>query len=205
MIPEKKEQMLIKVYMYICDIYDTELKYYCQRYSNNSNSAFTDREILTIYLFAGHCRQYFLIKQIHTFAKEYLLSWFPKLPSYQTFNYRLNRLSEALKILSERLIELFRPADCDVNTSIVDSMPIITCAATRKRKVAREITAKGYCPFMFGRFFCYSLFTFSSLYFFALFYGSGKSTFLKSPPLCITMIARIKLSNSMPIRLTAVL
>lgn len=29
------------------------------------------------------------IKDIHTFPKEYLLSWLPDLPSYQTFNYRL--------------------------------------------------------------------------------------------------------------------
>ncbi|MFV0536156.1 MAG: transposase, partial [Dysgonomonas sp.] len=28
--------------MYICDLYDSELKYYCQRYSNNSNPVFTD-------------------------------------------------------------------------------------------------------------------------------------------------------------------
>jgi hypothetical protein len=41
--------------MYICDLYDHELKYNSQRYSNNSNPAFTDQEKMTIYLFAGHC------------------------------------------------------------------------------------------------------------------------------------------------------
>ena len=146
MIPQRKEQKLIQIYMYICDLYDSELKYSCQRHSNNSNPAFTDQEIMTIYLFAGHCQNYFLVKEIHTFAKEYLLSWFPKLPSYQTFNYRLNRLSEAFKILSHRLVDSFKPDDCHTSISLVDSMPIFTCTSrNRKAKVATEITNKGYC------------------------------------------------------------
>lgn len=113
MIPRKKELKLIQIYMYICDLYDQELKYYCQRYSNNSNPAFTDQEIMTIYIFAGHCQKYFQIKDIHNFTSEYLSSRFPKLPSYQTFNLRLNRLDEAFRILSQRLIFSFIPVDCD--------------------------------------------------------------------------------------------
>ena len=132
--------------MYICDLYDQELKYYCQRYSNNSNPTFTDQEIMTTYLFAGHCQKYFQIRDIHGFASEYLSSWFPKLPSYQTFNLRLNRLGEAFRVLSGRLISSFTPADCEKGISLVDSLPIITCAGrNRKGKVAPEITSKGYC------------------------------------------------------------
>jgi hypothetical protein len=146
MIPQRKELELIQIYMYICDLYDAELKYYCQRYSNNSKPLFTDQEIMTIYLFAGHCQKYFLVKDIHSFAKGYLHSWFPKLPSYQTFNYRLNLLSDAFTVLSQRLIESFKPVDCDINTSLVDSMPVITCGGrNRTGKVAAEITGKGYC------------------------------------------------------------
>jgi len=132
--------------MYICDLYDSELRFYCQRYSNNSNPVFTDQEIMTIYLFVGHCQKYFLVKDIHSFAKDYLFSWFPNLPSYQTFNYRLNLLSQAFTILSQRLINSFKPEDCDSMISLVDSMPVITSAGrNRIGKVAREITAKGYC------------------------------------------------------------
>lgn len=132
--------------MYICDLYDKELKYYCQRYSNNSNPAFTDQEIMTIYLFAGHCQKYFQIKDIHRFASEYLSSWFPKLPSYQTFNLRLNRLDEAFRVLSQRLISSFIPDDCDRGTSLVDSLPVMTCTGrNRHGKVARDIASKGYC------------------------------------------------------------
>ena len=146
MIPSEKEFKPIQIYMYVCDLYDQELKYYCQRYSNNSNPAFTDQEIMTIYLFAGHCQKYFQIRDIHSFASEYLSSWFPKLPSYQTFNLRLNRLGEAFRVLSQRLISSFMPADCDNGVSLVDSLPIVTCAGrNRKAKVAPEITSKGYC------------------------------------------------------------
>jgi len=145
MIPREKELKLIAMYLYICELYDKELKFYCQRYSNNSNPVFTDQEIMTIYLFTGYCQKCFLIRDVHTFAKEYLLSWFPLLPSYQTFNYRLNLLSEAFTVLSRSLLESFRPNDCDPLISLVDSMPIITCEGrNRQGRVAREIVSKGY-------------------------------------------------------------
>ena len=83
---------------------------------------------------------------IHTFTQEFLLSWFPKLPSYQTFNYRLNLMSEVISELVRHLITFFKPADCDNLISLVDSMPIITCKGKNKTgKVATEIATKGYC------------------------------------------------------------
>ena len=132
--------------MYICDVHKSSLRFHCQRFSNNSNPEFTDEEVLTIYLFCGYCQRYFNIKEIHTFAKEYLSSWFPKLPSYQTFCGRLNMLSETFKVLVETMIQSFKPKDCDSIISIVDSMPIVTCKGkNREGKVATEITSKGYC------------------------------------------------------------
>lgn len=146
MIPKEKKLKLIGLYMYICDVYKSSLCFYCQRFSNNSNPEFTDEEVLTVYLFCGYCQRYFGIKEIHTFAKEYLSSWFPKLPSYQTFCIRLNMLSEAFKVLVETMIQSFKPKDCDSIISIVDSMPIVTCKGkNREGKVATEITSKGYC------------------------------------------------------------
>jgi hypothetical protein len=44
-MPREKELKLIAMYLYICELYNKELKYYCQRYSNNSNPAFTDQEM----------------------------------------------------------------------------------------------------------------------------------------------------------------
>jgi len=40
----------------------------------------------------------------------------------------------------------FYPKDCDWETSLTDSMPIVTCKGkNRKSKVAREVVDKGYC------------------------------------------------------------
>ncbi len=39
MTPKKEKLKLIQIYMYICDLCDKELKYYCQRGSNDSNPA----------------------------------------------------------------------------------------------------------------------------------------------------------------------
>ena len=146
MIPREKEQKLISIYFYICDLYENELKYNCQRFSNNSKPEFTDQEIMTIYLFAGHEQRYFQINEIYSFTKDYLLSWFPKLPSYQTFSYRLNLLTGAFQALVSKLISSFKPENCSNLFSIVDSMPIITSGGrNRTGKVASEITAKGFC------------------------------------------------------------
>lgn len=145
MIPKVKELNLIRMFLYISDLYNKELKFSCQRFSNNANPAFSDEEIMTIYLFAMTNEQKFKIKQIHQYANDYLKSWFPLLPSYEAFNMRINRLSEAFRLLSAHLFESERPSDCILDQNLLDSMPIITCSGKRKGKVAQEITDKGYC------------------------------------------------------------
>jgi hypothetical protein len=146
MISREKEHKLTLIYFYICDLYEKELQINCQRFSNNSKPEFTDQEIMTIYLFAGYEQRYFQINEIYSFTKDYLLSWFPKLPSYQTFSYRLNLLAGAFQALANKLIVSFKPEDCSSLLSIVDSMPIITSGGkNRNGKVASEITAKGFC------------------------------------------------------------
>jgi hypothetical protein len=145
-MPDYKKVKLISIYMYISELYEKELQYTCQRFSNNASPEFTDAEVMTVYLFAITEEQRFQVKQIHRFTKDYLLSWFPKLPSYQAFNHRLNQLSETFKFLSVWLFSSFIPDDCDLETSLTDSLPIVTCKGkNRKAKVAREIVDKGYC------------------------------------------------------------
>jgi len=73
-IPKAKELKLISIYLYICDIYDSELKYICQRFSNNDEPDFTDQEVMTIYLYVMQVEQRLKIKQIHSFAIDYLRS-----------------------------------------------------------------------------------------------------------------------------------
>ena len=129
----------------ICEKFEKDLKYSCERFSNNNKQNLTDQEIMTIYLFAIEEEQRFTVKQIHKFACDYLRSWFPNLGSYSGFSNRLNQLSEAFRSLTSSLFEDFLPQDCDISQSLLDSMPIITCSGKRLGKVANDLTDKGYC------------------------------------------------------------
>ena len=86
------------------------------------NPDFTDQEVMTIYLYAMNVEQRLKIKQIHQNAND--CSWFLLLPSYEAFNVRINRLNEAFRILSEILLSENYPPDRDLNTSVMDSLPI---------------------------------------------------------------------------------
>ena len=68
------ELKLIALYSYLCEVYDKELMYHCQGFSNNSVPHFSDVECLTIYLFAIMEEEKFKIKSIHQYAHRYLRS-----------------------------------------------------------------------------------------------------------------------------------
>lgn len=136
---------LIGLYYYICKVYDTELCVHCQRQSNNSTPVFSDQELLTCYLFAIMEEQKSQIKSAWSYIQKYWLEWFPTLPSYQTFSYRLNRMASVFPYLVQcELNELDREGVVS-NVSIVDSMPIIMCSQRRRPKVAPELADAGYC------------------------------------------------------------
>lgn len=145
MITKTKSTKLVEIYLYICKRYEEELKFHCERFSNNNNQELTDQEIMTIYLFVISEEQRFRVKQIHRFAIDYLRSWFPNIGSYAAFNNRLNRLSEAFRFLISKLLSENQPSDCNFNQSVLDSMPIITCSGKRSGLVAQELTDKTYC------------------------------------------------------------
>jgi hypothetical protein len=145
MISKAKSTKLVEIFFYVSDAYEKELKFSCERFSNNSCPEFTDQEIMTVYLFCISQEQRTKIKQIYNFADEYLRSWFPKLPSYAAFNNRINRLSEAFRLLTVSLLQTHQPLDCFTQESLLDSLPIITCSGKRVGKVAPELTEKGYC------------------------------------------------------------
>jgi len=73
---------------------------------------------MTVYLFCINQEQRTKIKQINNFADEYLRSWFPKLPSYAAFNNRINRLSEAFRLLTVSLLQTYQPLDCFTGESL---------------------------------------------------------------------------------------
>lgn len=140
------EVKLIALYFYVSERYEEELKYCCQRFSNNSNAPhFSDAEALTVYLYCLEQEGRRQVKQIHRYCAEHLRSWFPRLPSYQAFNHRLNRLHEVLRRLSEEWVE---QGGADLPTdalSLVDSLPVMTYRGPGHGQVAREVTQKGYC------------------------------------------------------------
>jgi hypothetical protein len=136
---------LIALYYYIYECYNTELCWHCQRFSNNSQPDFTDIELLTIYIFCVSEEEKFKIKSIYTYARKYLHSWFPKLPSYQAFCNRINRLAAVFPVLVKCFLRDADQHGIDVQVSLLDSMPIITCSGKRAGKVAPQITDKGYC------------------------------------------------------------
>jgi len=109
MISKVKSTKLVEIFFYVSDAYEKELKFSCERFSNNSCPAFSDQEIMTAYLFCISQEQRIKIKQIYNFADQYLRSWFPKLPSYAAFNNRINRLSEAFRLLMASLLQTHQP------------------------------------------------------------------------------------------------
>jgi len=85
---------LMKLYFYVSEIYEEELKWHCMRYTKNQVvPGFRDEEILTTYLFVTAFATRFKIIDVHEYILDHWLSYFPKLPSYTAYNTRLNRLA----------------------------------------------------------------------------------------------------------------
>jgi hypothetical protein len=110
---------------------------------------FTDQEMVTVYLFGllqGHDKQ----SAIHKYVATHWAAWFPQLPSYQTFNHRLNLLQEIWPVL---LGELWVTLGCPQPVAPtgfdqwLDSLPIMLAVRGRSchAKVAPECADQGYC------------------------------------------------------------
>jgi hypothetical protein len=97
------ENLLIEIYLFVCHVYDTSSATCYQRLSNNREPEFTDQELVTIWFFA-HLEGCFEKKRMHRLIRNYWREWFPRLPGYQTFVLRLNRLEPT------RRRELLQPA-----------------------------------------------------------------------------------------------
>jgi len=106
-----KTLYLIQVNCAVCQHYDSILSAENQRLSNNSRPKFSDEECIAIYLF-GIAEGKFEQKAICQFILDYFPGWFPALPSYQKFSYRINRLARALLGLCS-LLMLEMEIDCD--------------------------------------------------------------------------------------------
>lgn len=140
------EHQLIQLYVWVCAIYDKHSVLKLQRLSNNHQPAFTDQELLTVYLF-GHLRGHFWQRRIYDYIAGHWLAWFPLLPSYQAFNYRLNLLTPSLALLLKELLIELAHLESLTTDHVLDSLPIMLAKATRadSAKVAKQVANKGYC------------------------------------------------------------
>lgn len=137
---------LISIYYYVCERYNSTLRWDVQRFSPNSNQGdITDEELITIYLFCAAHQEKYKIKSMHRYIKQHWQDWFPKLPTYQCFNDRLNRICELFpNLVSCQVNDLIELGE-DMVLEVVDSMPIITCSANRQPKSSFGLVDKGYC------------------------------------------------------------
>jgi len=139
---------LVRIYLFVCRHYRGRLAATVQRQSNNDQPDFTDEEVLTIYLF-GLFKNRETISEIHEYAEDHFSDWFPNLPSYQSYNRRLNRLKAVFSPLVEKALG---EIDCDelgeTMLRIADSMPIMMAKGQRASQatVASERSPDvGYC------------------------------------------------------------
>jgi hypothetical protein len=140
------ENQLIELYLFVCQIYDTRSDTCFQRLSNNSKPRFTDQELVSIWFFA-HFNDKFNKQQIYNFIRDYWADWFPHLPSYQTFCYRLNLLEQTFQSIGAELFAHLRQSQTPELDHLIDSMPVMLAqdGHAYSAKVAREIADVGYC------------------------------------------------------------
>jgi len=115
-----------------------------QRLSNNKPK-FTDEECIAIYVF-GIINHLTDVMQIYDFTKQYYSEWFPLLPKYHAFNYRVCMLSEIITEIAGHAINnggirLYQ------TSYVMDSMPIVVASQKRsgRAKAASGFCDKGYC------------------------------------------------------------
>lgn len=136
---------LIEIYCTICQCNDSRFREELQRLSNNNCPQFTDEELITVYLW-GKGQQLLTRKAIYNYTKTHLLDWFPKLPSYQAFCRRLNRIAGAFQVLADIWMKTLvsqNPGSCEF---AVDSVPImVACRSNSTRaKVGKPLCNKCY-------------------------------------------------------------
>lgn len=141
------EIKLIELYCLICHIYDSQSILKQQRLSN-FKPKFTDQELVTCYFLAmlNNQRQ---IREIYDYISRHWGAWFPDLPSYQAFSYRLNNLAADFALLFDVLLQAkFEKPQTDFSAdSLIDSFPVMMKRGKRAKacQTAQEVADFGYC------------------------------------------------------------
>ncbi|MEJ7615958.1 MAG: transposase [Pyrinomonadaceae bacterium] len=86
-------------------------------------------------------------RAIYKFTVNYWSQWFPHLPSYQTFCYRLNLLEQTFQVLGGAWLRCVKAEMAPEIDRLIDSFPIMLAkhGHAYHAKVAREIANRGYC------------------------------------------------------------
>jgi hypothetical protein len=140
------ENLLIEIYLFVCHVYDTSSATCYQRLSNNRDPEFTDQELITIWFFA-HLEGCFEKKKMHRLILKYWLDWFPRLPSYQTFVLRINRLEQTFQTFGAVLSGALAATHTPEFDHLVDSLPIMLAqhGHSYRARVGREVADIGFC------------------------------------------------------------
>lgn len=129
-------------------MYDNQLEPYVHRHTKNQVvPQFTDQELLTAYLFGVGYEKRLVLKELYECIENHYGDWFPDLPTYATFNRRLNNLNAAFPVILAGIVKRWQASASNSQDHVfllTDSMPIITCSGSRNGVVAAEITDKGY-------------------------------------------------------------
>jgi hypothetical protein len=115
-----------------------------QRQSNNYRPEFTDQELMTIYLF-GLLQGRFRLQATYDYIQQHWADWFPKLPSYQAVNYRLNQMGWHFEVLVDVLAARLQDWPALRDVCLTDSLPIILSKRPDSARVAYDVADKGYC------------------------------------------------------------
>ena len=147
------ENLLIEIYLFVCQTYDTSSATCYQRLSNNREPEFTDQELITIWFFA-HSEGCFEKKRMHRLIRNYWREWFPRLPSYQTFVLRLNRLEPTFQTFGALLSGALAAQHTPELDHLVDSLPVMLArhGHSYRARVGREVADAGYCAAKKTRF-----------------------------------------------------
>jgi hypothetical protein len=141
------QNQLIFVYLTACEYFSQRPTSEILRISPNSNPIFTDEEAITAYIF-GIISSKRNVKQIHYFLKSHLKEWFPFLPKYEAFNYRITFLEKEFQGFCQYFIQKLNAKGCHPEKIVVvDSMPIMLSKGFRSvnGKVAKEVSSQSYC------------------------------------------------------------
>ncbi len=99
---------------------------------------------MTIYIF-GIQQKRFTTRQTYDYIVNHWADWFPKLPTYQAVNHRLNQIGWQFETRVNDLTQGLQNRPAHTHISLTDSLPIILSKRPYKAKVAPELADKGFC------------------------------------------------------------